>query len=163
MFRQTIGCIGWTLMVTGLWLLLNHWFGFSWGVPMLYAAALLIIGSYKGHPVLRLLAPISLTAAVLMLGRDYGLIAYSPWRFWPVMYGSAGVGLALLWATSAARAWILIPAGLLLLVCGFGIGSPNIMAYRYYTEQLYHLWPVGLVVAGGWLIYRIKWKKQNTY
>jgi len=161
MGRKIYGCLGWGLLTLGFALIIWRYVPFSWGlIQMLIGMAFCRMAA--GERLRGMIFPGVLLVVIggATLIWDYDLIHFSMWRLMPILYGGTGIGLSLLWTVGATGRWVLIPAGILLLVCGVGMGAGNLMIYRTKLDQLILLWPLALVAIGmGMVIY---WNRKKN-
>ncbi|MFH0765149.1 MAG: hypothetical protein V2A61_01880 [Calditrichota bacterium] len=93
-------------------------------------------------------ATILIVSSGALLLIDYNVVYIPLWRMWPLLFGSMGLGLAIVWSQSRAKFWMLLPAGLLLFICGAGFAYKSFWAFQHWLRRLIDLWPVLAIILG---------------
>jgi len=151
-------------MLIGIILFIGQTFEFSWGLVQLCLGVLFLVGVFRSHRGLILPAIILLTIGGAAMLRDYGVLTYADWRFWPILSGGIGLGLAMQFAVGRSGKWVLVLAAIFLLVSGLGIGSPDLMVFRSLLDSTLRFWPLLIAIPGIALIRAwVKRRRQSDY
>jgi len=80
--------------------------------------------------------------------RKAGLIDFPMWRFWPILFMSAGLAFLALWAFRESKSWVFFPGGLLLLAAGAGLAEESWWRYQRWLRDVVDMWPLLLIAFG---------------
>jgi len=149
--------LGWIFLVLGAFILIlknwpQSWEGllFLLGIFFIYLA---LSGQDAGYYFPGCILIVNSAALLLW---DFKVISAPLWRLWPLLFGSMGLGLAIVWSQSRAKFWMLLPSGLLLLLCGAGFAFESFWAYQHWLRRLFDFWPALAVVGGAMLLISLR-------
>lgn len=156
-----LGCFGWILVFIGALILASRYWYSIWDWALLFAGVYFIVDSFSEEDRQQFFPGVILviTAGAMVL-RKIGLVDFSDWQFWPILFGSIGVGFITLWITALSRIWALIVGGIILLAAGAGFGASSFWIYQRHLRHLVDFLPIALVIAGMFLLFRF-WRNRS--
>jgi len=154
-----LGCLGWTLVLIGALIIASRYWFSIWDWTLFFVGVYFIYDSFNDEDRQQFFPGVILliTAGAMVL-RKIGLIDFPDWRFWPILFGSIGVGFLTLWITALSRVWALVIGGIFLLVAGTGFGVSSFWIYQRHLRNFVDLLPIGLIIAGMIILYRF-WRR----
>lgn len=119
------GSIGWALLLLGLLILVERFWGIGWGWG-LFGLGMLFLAAAPGKRVDTILmfpGTVFLVTGAAVLARQIGLADFPLWLLWPIFFGSVGLAFLMLWIVRYSGWWAFIPGGFLLFVAGAGVAT----------------------------------------
>ena len=148
--NRRLGCVAWTLLIFGLILFFRHYWEISTGTIMTMTGIGLGIAAFTYRNGKGYLFPgfILFIMGSALLFKRYDIIDYDLWRLLPVLLGSVGLALLLMWSINNSGWWVFVPAGILIIACGVGLNTTSWWTYQRWFSAVLKIWHLFVVAIG---------------
>ncbi len=162
--HRNLGCLGWVIVWVGIALLLHEDWGLAWAGLAISIGVVYFIRAFRdpGQEGAILPAVILLISGATILSQLEGWTAFEMWRIWPIILGSAGLGLSCLWALNAGGTGTLVIGGILLVAFGYGIASPSWYHFLRDLSDIVEYWPLLMAIVGLILLFGHRRKRLES-